>query len=208
MASHSEAGQVRPGGRTARTREAVCRATLQELAEHGYGNLSVEAVAERSGVHKTTIYRRWRDVDGLVVDSLNFAVDDDWQPYLSGDVRSNLLRLAEDALHAFTDPETGPTHTAVVAAAFQSSRAEAAVQGFFEDRFGRASAIVETAIAREELPPRIDRYAVIQAMMAPIYFRLFIARNPVGKEDIEQAVDVALAAARNGVFDRNSGDRS
>uniref|UniRef100_UPI000B1D4F1A TetR/AcrR family transcriptional regulator n=1 Tax=Streptomyces atriruber TaxID=545121 RepID=UPI000B1D4F1A len=52
-------GTRRPGGRTARTRAAVRDAVLSGLADHGYPGLTVEYVADHSGVHKTTLYRRW-----------------------------------------------------------------------------------------------------------------------------------------------------
>lgn len=194
-------GMARPGGRTARTREAVCRTTLRELAESGYAGLTVEGVADRSGVHKSTIYRRWGGVDGLVVDALDFAVDDDWQPDLTGNVEANLMEFAHVALQSFADPDYGPTHTAVVAAAFQSERAVDAVHRFFADRFGRASTIVDRAIEQGELPESTDPEAVIRSLMAPIYFRLFISREPVTDVDLEQAVQAALAAAQAGVFE-------
>lgn len=194
------AGEIRPGGRTARNRDAVCTATLRELAERGYAQLTVEGVAERAGVHKTTVYRRWGGVDGLIVDALQFAVDDDWQPWLGGTVEENLIDLARIAHRSFTDPETGPTHTAVVAAAFQSSEAIHAVHDFFADRFGRSTAIVKQAIERDEIPAGTDPLAVIRAVMAPIYFRLFISREPVTDMDINRAVLAALAAALAGVF--------
>ena len=197
-------GEARPGGRTARNRDAVCRATLLELANHGYAALTVERVAERAGVHKTTVYRRWGGVDGLIVDALQFAVDDDWQPWLGGAVEDNLLELARVALRSFTDPETGPTHTAVVAAAFQSDEAINAVHGFFADRFGRSSRIITVATERGELPAGTDPLSVIRAVMAPIYFRLFISRESVSDDDIQQAVQAALAAARAGVFVKES----
>lgn len=203
-----EPGQVRPGGRTARNRKAVCDATLRVLAEHGYVGLTVEAVAERAGVHKTTVYRRWGGVDGLIVDALAMAVDDDWQPDVSGSVHENLLTMARVALQSFLDPDTGPTHIAVVAAAFQSSQATTAVQDFFADRFGRASSIVTTATEHGELPSGTDPVAMIRAVMAPIYFRMFISREPVEEADLKRAVDAALAAARDGVFvsDGTDGD--
>ena len=60
----------RPGGRTARTRRAVLEATVAELAAHGYGALTVERVATRAGVHKTTLYRRWGGKQGLVAEAV------------------------------------------------------------------------------------------------------------------------------------------
>lgn len=50
----------RPGGRTARTRAQVHDAVVAQLMEHGYDELTVDAVAARAGVHRTTVYRRWR----------------------------------------------------------------------------------------------------------------------------------------------------
>jgi AcrR family transcriptional regulator len=199
-AESTDPGAARPGGRTARNRESVCRATLRELAERGYAGLTVESVAERAGVHRTTVYRRWGGVDGLIVDALGFAVDDDWAPVGHGPIRQDLLDLAHEALAAFTDPETGPTHTAVVASAFQSAKAIEAVNHFFADRFGRAASVVSAAVERGELPEQSEPRSVIRAMMAPIYFRLFISREPVGDAEIAEAVDSALAAARAGVF--------
>jgi AcrR family transcriptional regulator len=193
-------GEVRPGGRTARTRDAVCRATLRVLAQNGYAGLTVDRVADRAGVHKTTVYRRWGGIDGLVVDALQYAIDDDWSPDLSGTVDENLHCFAQDALNAFTDPETGPTHTAVVAAAFQSERAIDAVHAFFADRFGRAAKIVETGIDRDELPKTTEPESVVRSLIAPIYFQLFISRESVSDADLKQAVQAALAAARAGVF--------
>ncbi len=62
-------GTARPGGRTARTRAAVIQADIGELTEHGYAaGTTVEQVAARAGVAKTTIYRRWRSLDGLLAD--------------------------------------------------------------------------------------------------------------------------------------------
>src|SRR5919204_2046610 len=61
-------GSRRPGGRTARTREAVMRAVVAELAGNGYTGTTVERVAQRAGIAKTTIYRRWGGMDGLLAD--------------------------------------------------------------------------------------------------------------------------------------------
>lgn len=203
MGEDQSVGLLRPGGRTARTRDAVAHATLRELAEHGYETLTVERVAERAGVHKSTVYRRWGGVDGLIVDALAFAVDDDWRPSTAGSVEENLRGLARDAIQAFTDPDTGPTHTAVVAVAFRSVRATGAVQAFFDDRFGRAAEIVWAAIERGELLRGTDPEAVIRAVMAPVYFRMFISRESVTEHEIDEAVRAAVAAARAGVFARS-----
>src|SRR5215207_3763595 len=62
--------RVRPGGRSARVRAAVLAATLQLLAERGYDQLELPAVARRAGVNITTVYRRWGARARLVGEAL------------------------------------------------------------------------------------------------------------------------------------------
>src|SRR5262249_48520076 len=57
---------TRPGGRTARIRAAVLAAAFDELVEVGYGRLSMESVAQRAEVHKTTVYRNWGSREALI----------------------------------------------------------------------------------------------------------------------------------------------
>ncbi|WP_342216917.1 helix-turn-helix domain-containing protein [Nocardia cyriacigeorgica] len=54
----------RPGGRTARIRTQVLEAVHAELTEHGYDALTIDTVAARAGVHRATVYRRWRGGGG------------------------------------------------------------------------------------------------------------------------------------------------
>jgi AcrR family transcriptional regulator len=62
-------GTIRPGGRTGRTgrtAESVFAAATAERAERGYADISIESIAARAGVHKTTLYRRWGSKEGLI----------------------------------------------------------------------------------------------------------------------------------------------
>src|SRR3954451_5268102 len=104
----------RPGGRTARVRAAVLAAVEAELAERGYDGLSIDGVAARSGVHRTTVYRRWRTVDGLLVDLLATAADDAWAPTDTGSLEGDLGELNRE-IHASL--ATHPSVTIAVVAA-------------------------------------------------------------------------------------------
>src|SRR5262249_25450556 len=86
---------------------AVRDATLAELTEHGYAGLTVENVAERSGVHKTTIYRRWGGVDGLIVNALDLAAQDNWAPPDTGSLEGDLTGFVHEVLEIFNDPVEG-----------------------------------------------------------------------------------------------------
>jgi AcrR family transcriptional regulator len=193
-------GTVRPGGRTARTRAAVRDAVLAGLVETGYPGLTVEYVAEHSGVHKTTLYRRWGGVEGLVADALDLAGEDDWTPPDTGSLRGDLRALAQQVLDTFTDPAHAAAPTAFIAAAFQSDRAADALRGFYTERFARCAPLVVRAVERGELPVGTDPGALARAVSAPLFFRLFITREPLDATVADEAVDAALAAAHAGVY--------
>ncbi|MFE3885992.1 TetR/AcrR family transcriptional regulator C-terminal ligand-binding domain-containing protein [Streptomyces lydicus] len=222
-------GTRRPGGRTARTRAAVRDAVLAGLTEHGYPGLTVEYVAEHSGVHKTTLYRRWKDVEGLVADALDLAGEDSWVPPDTGSLEGDLRALAREVVASFTDPAVAASGSAMIAAAFQSERAAVALRDYYAERFTRCEVLVERAVRRGELPAApgpapaapdtappdaappvpasptapdgaIDAGALVRSVSAPLFFRLFITREPVDDSLADRAVAVTLAAARAGVF--------
>lgn len=196
----STAGTSRPGGRTARTRGSVLAATLTELAERGYAELTVEQIAERSGVHKTTVYRRWGGVDGLLVDALSSAGATDWTPPDTGTLLGDLAAIGAELLAGFADPVAGAVPTAVIAAAFQSEAAGGALRAFYLDRYARSAVVVLRAIDRGEVPAEIDGTEVIRACVAPIFHRLFISREPIDEADVVRAAHAAVVAAQAGVY--------
>src|SRR6266496_6224804 len=81
-------------GRGPKVRAAVLAATLAELAGTGYAALTVENVARRAGVHKTTIYRRWKDRESLVTDAMTELAATQVPFPDTGDIDTDLRRLA------------------------------------------------------------------------------------------------------------------
>jgi AcrR family transcriptional regulator len=191
---------VRPGGRTARIHAAVREATLAELAERGFGGLSVENVAARSGVHKTTVYRRWGGPEGLVADALAQAAAEPWPVPDTGTAEGDLRGVVRLVLTGFTDPRDGPVARAFIAAAQQSPAAARALAGFFAARHEQAAVVVERAVARGELPAGTDGAEVIRCAVAPLYYRLLVSGEPLDGAAAGRAAAAALAAARAGVF--------
>ena len=109
----NQAGEIRPGGRTARTRAAVLAAVIEELTDHGWDQLSVETVAQRAGVHKTTVYRRWRDKNTLVAEALKAAAESRIQMPDTGDVAEDLRELARIVRVLLTSREGAATTRAL-----------------------------------------------------------------------------------------------
>ena len=187
----TDSGTVRrPGGRTARVREQVIAAVGAQLVDGGYDSLTVDAVAARAGVHRTTVYRRWRDVGGLLADLLDS--DDGWTPPDTGGLEGDLLALNRELYTALTTHPSVPA--ALIAASFRSAEAAEALRRFWEDRFTSCGAVIGRAVRRGELPPDTDARRVLVAATAPLYHRLLLLRETPDPALPEQAARDAVRA--------------
>ncbi|MEV4510139.1 TetR/AcrR family transcriptional regulator C-terminal ligand-binding domain-containing protein [Dactylosporangium sp. NPDC049525] len=195
-------GNTRPGGRTARVRGAVLRAAGDALAEHGLAGLDLADVARRAVVGKTTVYRRWGTVTGLVADLLLDMAEQSLPRTdtgsLAGDLRAN-ARLVQRTL---TDPRQGPLFKAVIAAATSDPRTAEALHGFYRTRIREWAPCVDLAVKRGEVPAGTDPDEVIRAVSAPLYYRLLASGDPVDEAAADTAAAAATTAARAGVFIR------
>lgn len=188
----------RPGGRTAQVRRRVLDAVRAQLVEFGYDALSIDAVADRSGVHRTTVYRRWRDVGGLLADVLAEAVDDDWRPPDTGSLDGDLIAVNREVYVALAGDS--PITTALIAASFRSTQAAEALRAFWADRYARCAVIVRRAVERGEIPAGSVPYRLLVAATAPLYHELVLLRMPAGRELADRTAREVVAAARAGAF--------
>lgn len=188
----------RPGGRTARIRAQVLDAVRAELGDHGFEGLTLEGVAARADVHRTTVYRRWRDVGGLLADVLDAAGEDSWQPPDTGSLRGDLAALNAEAYESLVAQPSIPA--ALIAASFHSEQAARAQRRLWEDRYIRCEAIVDRAVGRGELPPHTDARRLLIAATAPLYHQLVLLRTAPDPELPEHAATTAALAAAAGAF--------
>ncbi|MFI1929810.1 TetR/AcrR family transcriptional regulator [Streptomyces sp. NPDC020330] len=195
-------GTVRPGGRTARVREAVLRAAGEALVEHGFDGLDLADVARRAGVGKTTVYRRWSAPAGLVADLLSDMAEQSLPRADTGSLAEDLRANARLVVRTLTDPRQGPLFVAVIAAATCDPRAADALHRFYAVRIGEWSGCVEAAVDRGEVPAGTDPGEVIAAVSAPLYYRLLASGAPLDEEAADRAAAAAVAAARDGVYVR------
>ena len=196
----SEPGNARPGGRTARTREAVFGATLAALASQGYDRMSVEGVALRAGVHKTTVYRRWGTKDRLLAEALRELAESRIEVPDTGDIGDDLRALARAIQATLSSGEGMATVRALVSGARASPEVKRIAQRFWAARLAQVGLIVERAVGRGQLPRGTSATEVIEHLAAPLYYRLLLmAEAPTGAA-ADRAAAAALAAARAGIF--------
>ena len=185
---------TRPGGRSARVVDEVLRVTLEELGRAGYGALRVEEVAARSGVNKTTIYRRWPNKAALLAAAMAWL---ELTPVVnnSGDVRADLIRTFIDQLERVnTELVRG------VVRMLQYEQGDPDVDATMREVKERHTAPrverLRLAIDDGELPRGVDVELLNEVMARAIYGRLSRLSEVVTAEYIEAVVGLVLAGAR------------
>ncbi|TWD80462.1 TetR family transcriptional regulator [Kribbella amoyensis] len=188
----------RPGGRSARVRDQVLEAVQAELADTGYDGLTIDGVAARSGVHRTTIYRRWKTVAGLLVDLLEAGVDDTWAPADTGSLEADLVALNREVREALSGDSS--VTLAVIAASFRTPEAAEALTRFWDDRYERSAVVVERAITRGEVPGDTAAARVVMAATSPLYHQLVLRRSRMSRAEADQYARDSAAAAIAGLL--------
>jgi AcrR family transcriptional regulator len=184
----------RPGGRSARVRSAVISATLAELAARGYSGTSPESVAARAGVHKTTIYRRWRTKEMLVLDAMLHQAGQIVAVPNTGSFRGDLMELARRSVAIQTSPAGAAVVRAVAGEAPGNPEMAAASRRFWTERLELDRTIVERARARGEIDAHTAARPVIEALLGPLYFRLLVTGEPLDANFVEAVVDLVFTA--------------
>ncbi len=191
---------ARPGGRTARTASVVLAAAIADLSARDYADISVESIAARAGVHKTTVYRRWGSKVEVIRQAMASAAVAHIQVPDTGSVDGDLLLLARAVQVVLSPPQGAAITTALIVGGLASTELAEVMRQFWAARVEAISAIVDRAVSRGELPAGTDVVALMRALAAPLYYQLLVARVPVTEADADLAAAATLAAAKAGVF--------
>jgi AcrR family transcriptional regulator len=174
-------------------RRTVLAAAFDELAENGAGAATVAGVAQRSGVHETTIYRRWITKEKLFVEAMLSRSADEIPTPDTGSIRDDLLAIVR-AMTAYVTTPVGlaALHVAsLVVDEYQEGR-----QAFWTGRLDALRPVVDRGIARGELRPDTDAGLLLETLIAPLHSRLLITGEPVDEQLGERIVDLVLDGAR------------
>lgn len=174
----------------------VLAATLEELAVAGPHGLSVEKVARRAGVHRTSVYRRWPDRGALVVAALEHQLDAFGAPADTGALRTDLAAVLGPLSRHLATP-SGRALLLVAMADGVSGEVGAAVARRLAAAEQPLDALVRRARARGEWGAGVAAAEVADALVGAALHRVVMLRQPVTDEWID-AVSALLARAASG----------
>ncbi|MEQ7124473.1 TetR/AcrR family transcriptional regulator C-terminal ligand-binding domain-containing protein [Actinopolymorpha sp. B11F2] len=178
--------RTRPGGRSAQVRERVFAAVREALEQGETAALSIDELARRSGIHRTTIYRRWLSTEGLIADLLIALTPVETPLPDTGDLRRDLARVARRVVATLEAP-ISKTMLPLIAGTTDPRLAEAAA-GYWSSLFAHTAEIVRRAQERGLATREVRPIDAVESLLAPIYLRVLVTRQPTSRAFIDNLV--------------------
>jgi AcrR family transcriptional regulator len=178
--------------REERADRAIVAAALELMAEHGVGALRMDDVADRAGVGKATIYRRYASKDDLVTDALATLVSEIEIPD-TGSTRADLLALMSQAVELYG----GSMPSRLMPALLEELRRNPPLAASVREEFlpGRRAALGEVlgrGIERGDLRDDLDVDFALDVLGGPVFYRLLITGGPIDGRLAEATVELIL----------------
>jgi AcrR family transcriptional regulator len=191
---------VEPDPRVERSRRVILRAALAELGAVGYGAFTIESVAARAGVGKSTIYRHWPGTAGtpaklaLIADAFQSLNVQPAPPEAGGTPRERIARLlrhlAEGAGAA------GSPFGACVPALIDAAERDPEVRRFHHaynaQRRQRLIDAIAAGVAAGDIPARVDPELAALALIGPIFYRRLMTGEPFEPARVAALIDTVL----------------
>jgi AcrR family transcriptional regulator len=182
---HTEpSGQRRPGGRAAEVVAAVHTATVALLEEQGYERMEIPAIAERAGVNKTSIYRRWPGKAELVLDVALVRIRAEVPLPDTGTLQGDLTALMRAIAAANATPFAGGLLRALISREGEAGVAELR-ERFWNERYSISGEVLRRAIARGDLPAATDHRLMLEMAVAPLFLRALVIGTAITEAEIE-----------------------
>lgn len=202
--------------RSESSRKAILSAARALLLEHGLNSVSMDAVAERAGASKATIYRWWPSKELLALDAL-FSQWDPRAPDVhdTGSLAGDLLALIRPWARQLAKKPYGR----IIAALVSSAQSDPVFAREYRARFVQprrepARIILARAVERGEIPADFDLEAILDLLYGPFYLRILNGHPPLNDRFARTVVDYVVAAValpadrRAGSSNRRGGTQS
>ena len=180
--------------RVERSRRVILEAVLEELGEVGYGAFTIEGVAARAGVGKSTIYRHWGGKFELVVDAFQTLKASATVP-AEGTLRDRVTSYLQQAASMLADSTYSSCMPALIDAAERDPKMKEFHNRFAAERRGVLVDLLQSGIDSGELPSSADPDLLADALVGSIVLRRLMMPKPCDPELVPKLVEQVLPAA-------------
>jgi len=182
--------------RNPETQNGILRAAEEILVEEGYRALTIERLAARAGVGKTTIYRRWKSVAEIASDLLD-AANSAWpMPQVKSDTITEDLRiLYRNWISGMSG--AGRIIPILIAEGVQNSELASLLhQRFILPRRRLAIAMIDRAKDRGEVSKSADSQSAIDMFMGRMWYRQLVTGERITVDDEDKVIGILLNGLR------------
>jgi AcrR family transcriptional regulator len=182
---------VRVDPRVARTRQTALRGATEILAEGGYSAFSIEAVVERTGIAKTTLYRQWPSRNHLL--HAVIAHLDHTRPLPdTGSIRTDLLEFLSRRARGARSTQWERCIPALIDAAARHPELAATIATLTAAVLEQIATLLRRGVDRGELRDDLDPPLAASMLIGPIVFRRLLLQDAPNPPLAEAIIDSAL----------------
>jgi len=178
-------------GREERHR-AILQTAIDLVLDLGFRAVSIEGIAAKAGVAKTTIYRRWSNKAAVIMDAFMMRFGSETQFPAAKKVTDSIRLQMRAMAKAFRSKDGALVKALLAEAQFDPELATAFRERWTLPRRQMALSVFHRAVSRGELRPDIDLEATIDLLYAPMYYRLQMGTGPLSDAYIDEIFDYAM----------------
>lgn len=184
-----------PARRNERSRQAILAAASDLLAETGYSDLTIEAIAARAGVGKQTIYRWWRGKGPVILDAIVETSARDILLPDTGDLAADLRTILRATVAEFADPRLSATTRALTIETLADDElAEQVRDRLLRPQLAAVRSRLRSGQRASQVRIDIDLDQVVELLFGPIYHRWLLRNGPLTEGYADGLVELVLAA--------------
>jgi AcrR family transcriptional regulator len=179
--------------RVERSRQTVLATAFELLSEGGVAGFTVDEVARRSGVAKTTIYRHWSTREALVIDACSQMIAQQETPdtgSLEGDVTAILVEIA----HLLRTANWSFVLPSIVDTAERNPEFAEIHSRIQRGHAAPLREVLQRAAGRGELSANSDVSTIVAALLGPLFYRRWFSREPINDQFVKAIIKHVLSS--------------
>lgn len=193
--AQSKSHEPRTDERVRRSKDAVLAATFQLLSEAGLAGVSVDAVCERSGVAKTTLYRHWPSRTALLLDACS-KMGPKFDTPDTGSLAGDLAILASEIVSKLRSKTFSSVLPSIIDAAERDAEIATVHSKLHASIMQPLFAVLERAQQRGDLPRNCVHSEIVASVVGPLFYRRWFSREHLDDNFVKSVIERAVRKAK------------